>query len=160
MSLIRLTPSGSCGDSDDYPEAAAKHLNDALVLREAARWDGAAYLSGYVVECALKCLVILDRPSSASVDSAGRQARDFRHDLNRLSQEALRLAALPGAITARYAPRMTPGHSIYDRVLGWRETIRYREPGAIPSADADAWVTEAQAVYESTVIRMRLDGVV
>jgi len=160
MSKIRLPAFGRFGDQDDHPDAADKHLDDALVLREAARWDGAAYLSGYVVECALKCLVILDRLSSVSVDAAGKQVRKFSHDLNALSQEALRLASLPGARTARYVPRMTPGHSIYDAGRGWRETLRYREPGAVARVDADAWVAEAQAVFESTIVPMRIDGVV
>ncbi|MGQ0665195.1 MAG: HEPN domain-containing protein [Pseudomonadota bacterium] len=113
MSKIKL-PNG-----DDHPEAAGKHLADAEALLDASRTDGAAYLSGYVVECALKSLVIVE----------GRQA--WGHDLNALSRKALRLAALPGARTARYVPRMNESHSLYDATSGWRETLRYREPGAI-----------------------------
>lgn len=142
MSKIRQS------NGDDHPEAAGKHLADASALLGAGRADGAAYLSGYVVECALKCIVILD----------GRSA--WGHDLNALSANALRLSALPGARTARYVPRMTQGHSLYDRTSGWRETMRYREPGAVTGNDATAWVAEAQAVFESTVVPMRIDGVV
>lgn len=43
-------------NGDDYPEAASKHLRDAAALLAAARPDGAAYLSGYVVECSLKSI--------------------------------------------------------------------------------------------------------
>jgi len=160
MSKIRLAASGRFGDADDHPEAAGKHLDDALALRRAGRWDGAAYLAGYVVECALKCLVILEHNVNVGLDQAGAQARRLGHDLNALSQEALRLAALPGARTARYVPRMTPDHSIYDAGRGWRETLRYREPGAVAPAVADVWIAEAQAVFESTVVPMRIDGVV
>ena len=42
---------------DDYPQAARKHLLDAMVLEAAERFDGAAYLSGYVVECVAKALI-------------------------------------------------------------------------------------------------------
>lgn len=41
-------------NGDDYPEAARKHLRDADALFRGGRFDGAAYLTGYVVECALK----------------------------------------------------------------------------------------------------------
>jgi HEPN domain-containing protein len=160
MSKIRLEAFGRFGDADDHPEAAGKHLGDALVLREAKRWDGAAYLAGYVVECSLKCLVIIEHNGNVGLAQAGAQARGLGHDLNALSQEALRLAALPGARTARYVPRMTSGHSMYDASRGWRETLRYREPGAVAPADADCWVAEAKAVFESTVVPMRIDGVV
>lgn len=102
MSRLRL-PKG-----DDHPDAAGKHLDDASVLLSAGRADGAAYLAGYVVECALKSLILV---------GAGRP---WGHDLNALGREALRLAALPGARSARYIPRMTPGHSLYDAVSGWR----------------------------------------
>ena len=87
-------------NGDDYPEAAGKHLGDATALLGAGRVDGAAYLSGYVVECALKSIVILEGGNS------------WGHDLNALSADALRLSALAGARTARYVPRMTPGHSL------------------------------------------------
>lgn len=135
-------------NGDDYPEAAGKHLADAAVLLPAGRPDGAAYLAGYVVECALKCIVLL----------AG--GHPWGHDLNALGRDALRLAALPGARSARYIPRMTSGHSFYDAVSGWKETLRYREPGVVTVVDATSWLGEAQAVYESTIAPMRLDGVV
>ncbi|MBI2528539.1 MAG: HEPN domain-containing protein [Candidatus Rokubacteria bacterium] len=142
MSRLRL-PSG-----DDHPEAARKHLEDASVLLPAGRADGAAYLAGYVVECALKSLILV---------AAGHP---WGHDLNALGREALQLAALPEARSARYIPRMSQGHPLYDAASGWRETLRYREPGAVTPADAGSWLGEAQAVYESAIVPMRLDGVV
>lgn len=142
MSRLRL-PNG-----DDHPEAARKHLDDASVLLPAGRADGAAYLAGYVVECSLKSLILV----------AGGNA--WGHNINDLGRDALRLAALPGARSARYVPRMTPGHSLYDAAAGWRETLRYREPGAVTPVDAGSWLAEAQAIYDSTIAPMRLDGVV
>ena len=44
-------------NSDNYPKAALKHLEDARVLMQNTRFDGAAYLAGYVVECALKTVI-------------------------------------------------------------------------------------------------------
>lgn len=135
-------------NGDDHPEAASKHLADAQALLPALRPDGAAYLAGYVVECALKSIILV----------AG--GAPWGHDINALSRDALRLAALPGTGSARYIPRMTAGHSFYDTRSGWKETLRYRAAGAVSAADAVAWIAEAQAVYESTIVQMRLDGVV
>jgi len=154
MSRLRLA------SGDDHPEAAGKQLSDAQVLLPAGRADGAAYLAGYVVECALKSIVILEHSLHMNLEAAGKQARRFGHKLNSISRNALRLAAVPGARTARYVPRMTAGHSLYDTTSGWRETLRYRAAGAVAPSDAGSWLAEAQAVYESTIVPMRLDGVV
>lgn len=142
-------------NGDDHPEAAAKHLSDANVLNAASRPDGAAYLAGYVVESSLKSLVLVEEGLPASNN------RSFRtHDINDLSTRVLRLAALPSARTARYIPKQTAGHALYDPNNGWRETLRYRPAGAVTPAMAQAWLTEAQAVFESTILPLRLDGVI
>jgi len=138
-------------NGDDYPESAAENLADALSLLAANRTDGAAYLSGYVVECALKSLVVV----------AAGNPLNFGHNLNRLSREALNLAALPGSKTARYIPRLNPGPSIIDAPPnGWRETLRYREAGAVTALTATSWLAEAQAVFASTIIPLRIDGLI
>ena len=145
MSKIRQ-PNG-----DDYPEAAAKHLADAKSLLGENRSDGAAYLSGYVVECALKSLVLVE---------AGN-ARAFGHQLTNLSQRALSLAAQAGSRTARYKPKINPSPSICDgQPNGWYESLRYHQLGAVTAATAAAWVGEAEAIYLSTIVPMRIDGLV
>ena len=59
-------------NGDDYPEAAVKHMQDSGVLLAGGRYDGAAYLAGYVVECALKTLIQLEagRVSGLSNEAA------------------------------------------------------------------------------------------
>jgi hypothetical protein len=130
---------------DDHPEAAGKHLADATVLQQEGRSDGATYLAGYVVECVMKTLLLLE---------AGSQPGG--HDLNALSQAALRLAALPGARTSRYVPVQTPGHALHSQ---WKPNLRYRAPGTMTLHDALDWVSEARAVYETSIVPMRLDGI-
>jgi len=139
----------SLPDGDDHPEAAGKHLADAEVLAAGGRHDGTAYLCGYVVECALKSLILL-------AGSAPRRS----HDLGALSRNALRLAALPGARSHRYVPRGQSTSSIYDPIHGWRETLRYRPEGFADAVMAQEWLMEARRVYASTILTMRLDGVV
>ncbi|HSN99958.1 MAG TPA: hypothetical protein VLS89_16800 [Candidatus Nanopelagicales bacterium] len=51
---------------DDHPEAAAKHLDDAKALLAAMRYDGAGYLAGYVLECSLKTIVLLEEIAKAA----------------------------------------------------------------------------------------------
>jgi hypothetical protein len=138
-----------CPDGDDHPDAAGKHLSDALTLWDNGRFDGAAYLSGYVVECSLKTLIILQT----------RRAAIRGHKLNELSERALDLARLPNSRTARYNRVISGDLSIRDPVNGWKETLRYHASGSISPDEANVWVNEAVAVYQSTVAHMKLDGV-
>jgi hypothetical protein len=83
MSRLR-TPNG-----DDHPEAAHKQLLDAQSLLGQQRADGAAYLSGYVVECALKSLWLHETgaPTGNSmpwVDEGG----DGPYELKTLKQQS------------------------------------------------------------------------
>src|SRR5438876_6631025 len=85
MSRLR-SPNG-----DDHPDAAQKHLLDVEVLLAQGRLDGAAYLSGYVVECSLKSLHVLE---------TGRDLRG--HHLQTLVGEVNAVATVAGAKTAKY----------------------------------------------------------
>ena len=51
-------------NGDDYPEAAGRHILDSRALVARRRFDGAAYLAGYVVECTLKTLIQLETGKS------------------------------------------------------------------------------------------------
>ena len=163
---------------DDHPEAAAKHLDDAAALLAARRYDGAGYLAGYVLECAFKTIIILEEIAqtagltpttlaadlktggpaiNAGLESGMKKALKLKHDLDKLSKEALRLASLSGAATAKYAPSTAAG-AIYAGAL--TESIRYHKPGSVGATVASQWHIEAKIVYESTVAEMRRDGVV
>ena len=137
-----------CPNGDDHPEAAGKHLQDALTLKDHRRFDGAAYLSGYVVECSLKTLIILQTKKPIS-----------SHKLEDLSKRALELAGQPTSKTARYSKGIKSKLAIRDPVNGWKETMRYHAPGSLSPVEAEAWVNEAVEVYRSTVAKMMLDGV-
>ena len=137
-----------CPNGDDHPDAAGKHLLDALTLKENERFDGAAYLSGYVIECSLKTLIILQTKGSIG-----------GHELDKLSRNVLELARLPTSKTARYNRVISSKLSIRDPVKGWKPILRYRAEGSLSPAEAEIWVNEAVAVYQSTVAQMKLDGV-
>ena len=137
-----------CPEGDDHPDAAGKHLLDALTLKENRRFDGAAYLSGYVIECSLKTLIILQTKKSI-----------HGHKLDELSKRVLELARLPTSKTAKYNKVISSKLSIRDPVKGWKAILRYRAEGSLSPAEAEVWVNEAMAVYQSTIAQMKLDGV-
>lgn len=47
---------------ESYSEAASRHFEDASHLAAKERWDGAGYLIGYAVECAIKSAIGAARP--------------------------------------------------------------------------------------------------
>lgn len=132
-------------NGDDYPAAARRHLEDAGVLHGGGRFDGTAYLAGYVVECALKTLIQIEAGGAAA-----------SHDLAGLDRTLGSLAARVGAQTARiYAnarPLLGDPH-----VATWHPAMRYRDASA-SRADADAWIQTASAVYAAVVGGLTLDG--
>ena len=148
---------------DDHPEAARKHAHDARVLLTAERYDGAAYLAGYAVECAVKALVLHDKtfdPATGATDTAAlalwhRTLRTgYRHDLVRLLGLAL------GARGARYAgflpdPATTPPPDV---ARTWSETLRYRPAGEVTVERAASYV-EWAGLAELAIAQMTLDGV-
>jgi hypothetical protein len=109
-------------NGDDHPEAAHKHLLDAQILLGQQRADGAAYLSGYVVECALKSLWLHE----TGVPSAGPNPRGQKgHNLNLLASNVAALASVAGAKTARYFKSATSG-VLSTAIASWRPEMRYQ----------------------------------
>lgn len=135
-------------NGDDYPEAAAKNVDDAVVLLASLRYDGAGYLAGYAVECVLKTIIQLERGLT------------WGHRLNDLNQDALRAASLPASQTGKYVQQSPLTKISYGLPTGWQETLRYRAVGEIGENLAKEWVEEAQRLYREVIIPMRLDGVI
>jgi len=133
-------------NGDDHPEAAHKHLLDAQTLLGQQRADGAAYLSGYVVECALKSLWQLE---------TGQPRRG--HDLRKLAQAVSAVATVAGVKTARYFKQATSSVSS-SAIAAWTPEMRYWAP-TMTTGDAMAWCQIADNVFQETVAHMRLDGV-
>ncbi len=149
MSKLQL-PSG-----DDHPEAAGKHLADAEVLLAGKRADGAMYLSGYVVECALKALLLYEKGLPAPGGALPWKGKDG-HDLKKLHADVATLAVMSGAKTARYVNTIATLPKL--PIVTWTPEQRYRAAVAAQS-DAQTWVTDARTVFNDTVGAMRKDGV-
>lgn len=153
-------------NDDDHADAAGKHLGDAEVLFNNGRFDGAAYLAGYVAECCLKSVILHD----VAFDPATRA-----HDPAKLQQEHSRLRKHPfghklsalAAVTiaghaAKYATNLPSGASIQ----AWSEARRYAPPGFVAQPgttiqqEAQSYYVWADYLYRQSVIRMKLDGVI
>lgn len=153
MSKLRI-------QNEDYADAAGKHLGDVEALLTAERNDGAGYLSGYVVECALKALILHDRcfDSNTRVHDKGKldewrstlKKKTYGHDLRALA------AATVGTEGARYLPQL-PGEAA---IFEWQETMRYHHPGIVTKEAAQSYSGWAHFAYAQTILAMRTDGVI
>jgi hypothetical protein len=133
-------------NGDDYPEAAGKHLQDAAALLAAARPDGAAYLSGYVLECSLKSIYQLETGKSLGI-----------HNFATLFSHVQAVATVAGAKTAKYLGPVTQG-ILSSPLAAWQPGRRYAAP-SMTVTDASLWHTAAVDVFGETIAQMRLDGV-
>ena len=139
---------------DDHPDAARKHLVDAKVLLAQNRPDGAGYLSGYVVECALKSLWLYEVDVPIGRMPWGKQKA---HELSFLANQVSALATVAGARTARYYKTAT-GNVPTSVIAAWNPAMRYQSPTTSASA-AVAWCKIAEDVFNESVGQMMLDGV-
>lgn len=133
-------------NGDDYPAAALKHLQDADVLIKGRRFDGAAYLAGYVVECVLKTLIQVE---------TGRA--DHSHNLASLQEQVAGFAGRAGSRTGRFLEAVAPLDS--SEILGWEPDMRYQEPGIAPDT-AGMWFQDARDVYDRIIGSLLMDGAV
>lgn len=148
---------------DDHAPASLKHATDARALFAASRFDGAAYLAGYAVECATKAVILLDKaydPATKTIDSTALadwhkklRVKPFGHELAKLLAEAL---SGVGTSYAHLLPSVAlpPIPAI---VTDWKETLRYREEHVGMSV-AEDFVKAAESAGQ-VFVQMRLDGV-
>jgi len=135
-------------NGDDFPEAADKLVDDSAILHGGNRHDGAAYLAGYVVECCLKTILLLETKTT------------WGHHLTNLTTEISRLYSIAGTKTAKYASAPAVKQLPASPVIQWNPDMRYRSAGSVSPAAAAIWVHDAKAVYDATIVEMRLDGVI
>jgi HEPN domain-containing protein len=104
----------------DLQELADARLAEAKVLLKAGHPNGAYYLAGYAIECALKACIArttqrYDFPDKKSVDAS------YTHDLNAL----IKVANLESA-RVQEAGRDPIFRNHWDVVRQWSEHSRYR----------------------------------
>ena len=132
--------------SENFANAAARHLDDAMLLQDQHRHDNAAYLSGYVAECAMK--VVLEA-SSISPKRLG-------HELDTISVDAMSLLWIVAPAMRRY--ELPSSSDVDDLIQGWKPELRYCKSGEFDLVKAGQWTTAAHCVYSSFVVNSVLDG--
>jgi HEPN domain-containing protein len=129
--------------SENYPEAAKRHLQDSKQLLEIGRWDNSAYLAGYVIECSLKPIITTPKaPGGVDVYKIG-------HDIQTLAGHLARMAASAksGFRRSVSGARILGIHKQLSAGFPWEETLRYEASGYIGAADAQSWWNLANRVF-------------
>ena len=104
----------------DFQQLADVRIDEAGVLLVAGKWDGAYYLAGYAVECALKaCIARLTK--EYDFPDKDRVLKSYSHDIEAL----VRVASLTGLSAADTAANpIREGN--WKIVKDWDEQARYQ----------------------------------
>ncbi len=128
----------------NFAQAAIRHWDSSRRLKEEGRLQDAAYLAGYVGECALKAVMVaLDGPSDPKA---------YGHDLEALSGDALDTAALFASDMGRYSDIAAPLTTI-----AWKPEWRYEEDVASPCNFATVFGLSHE-IGLSLLFALALDG--
>jgi hypothetical protein len=106
----------------DFQQLATLRLREAKVLLDGHCWEGAYYLGGYVVECALKACIAKQTERFDFPDKK-RAEKAFKHDIGELIGLADLEAKLEGI--DRTGPELNENWGI---VRDWWEQSRYERP--------------------------------
>jgi hypothetical protein len=135
--------------------------SDARVLLNSKSYLNSAYLSGYVVECSFKAVVLHDKSYRLSASGPLYDPhllqqwqktlahKPYGHNLRQLSLFVV------GPQGARYMPRVSRRAPI----LRWTERLRYSRNGFVHPNTARAYCRQAEQVLRSSIDAMFLDGV-
>ncbi len=127
--------------------AALKHLDDSDHLLSATRFDNAAYLSGYVVECGLKSLLLAPGMPAA---------KQLGHDLRLMAGNALHLAAALSPARKRYS--IPSSRHMAALIQTWRADERYARKGTVDRNLAESRVQAAHEAASALIYPRLLDG--
>lgn len=133
-SVARVRWRGDAVNKKQLQKLAKIRLIDAQSLLGRKRWSGAYYLSGYVVECALKACLLKHLGESDSIFGVTgylKQLADcWTHDLVKL----VTLAGLDADFGAARGANPTL-ENYWGISKEWRETSRYEETTEIKARD-------------------------
>lgn len=128
----------------NFAQAAMRHWDASGTLADEGRTQDAAYLAGYVGECALKAAMVA---LGGAVDP-----KPYGHDLEALSGEALDCAAMFARGAGRYLELAAPLAS-----LPWKPEQRYEENVKRPEGFL-ATFAQARDAGAALLFALALDG--
>ncbi|MCZ0737716.1 HEPN domain-containing protein [Phreatobacter sp. AB_2022a] len=124
---------------ESYREAALRHYDDAHRLAESGHLDGAGYLVGYAVECAIKSAIEATRPAAEAPHL------HLPHLLERAKK------ALQGR-------RKHPLFTVIEKqgfMAGWAVEARYAANGETDTDSYERWRTDATRTLGAADLRRR-----
>lgn len=142
-------------NGDDYPSSALKHLEDSKCLLSNNRYDNAAYLSGYCVECSLKTLIQLIDMTKPYPHINKCLKDHFGTGL--INHYNVIILSVPPKY-AKYASHTSLKNLQSSSIANWKVTLRYQTTGMQSSSEARTWIQEAIAVYNGIINELILDG--
>lgn len=122
---------------ESYSQAALRHYADANHLAQNGCFDGAGYLLGYTVECAIKSAIEALRP---------KEKAPHRH-LPELIESAKK--ALHGRRDYRIAEVIARA----GYMKGWSIDARYAPDGSVNAAQYEVWRTDATRMLGAANLR-------
>lgn len=128
---------------EHYPNAAHRHLEDSKVLLDALRWDGSAYLAGYVIECSLKATIVAPSPSCPK----GQQWPGDGHGIDSL----VSCVELMAASRRSGFKRNVPSHLLVAikhasaEAPKWHPNMRYKSAGVLEQESKRWWILAKRA---------------
>lgn len=133
---------------ESFPQAAARHLQDAKILLNKERWDNAVYLAGYVVECSFKVLVEIYIPE-------GKKAvKKYGHDLTELQGTAMDRLRVIYPVLMQLPSDRTMGTVLAKN----HPERRYYQSGIRNQTQAEEAVNRAEEIYQEIIPKLVLDG--
>ena len=135
--------------AEDYGASAFRHEQDSRLLFDEQRYDNAAYLAGYTVECSLKLL--LDCGEAIN-------GKALAHELINLAGNGLKVAVVLSPGLQRY--RIDGNVAIDFALANWTPEKRYEPTGLVMEAEAAQLCDAARTCLNEVVIPLILDGVV
>jgi HEPN domain-containing protein len=124
----------------DLRQIAQARLQDARVLRDRGRYDGAVYVCGYAVEVALKARICRTLKWAGFPETT----REFEgklslriHNLDLL----LSFSGIEAMIQSRYLPE-------WSAVTGWTPELRYQIAGTVTQSEANQMIAGATVLVK------------
>ena len=124
---------------ESYSDSALRHSAGADRLAAHDQLDGAGYLIGYAVECAIKSAIMATRPTA--------QAPHVH--LPKLIEGAKK------ALQGRRLTSMSQVLGQRDFMRGWEISLRYEGNGAVHADQFNRWRADANRVLAAANLRRR-----
>lgn len=113
MNVLSESTSG-----ETYRALAQTRIREARVLLRAQEFDGAYYLAGYAVECAIKAIVVSSIPAGVLLSPKAAQQL-YTHDIKKLADHAELHSKLKTEASERQRVSWTT-------IIAWSEQRRYQ----------------------------------